>query len=102
MVRVHLFIFFCRFAEFATYIMEGNDRNVVRLLFVLSDKNYKNAKEENQMEKQQMLKVAGLVTTALGFAVTLVSSWIEEKQLDATVAEKVAEAVKKAMENGGN
>ena len=49
-----------------------------------------------------MLKVAGLVTTALGFAVTLVSSWIEEKQLDATVAEKVAEAVKKAMENGGN
>ena len=82
--------------------MEGNDRNVVRLLFVLSDKNYKNAKEENQMEKQQMLKVAGLVTTALGFAVTLVSSWIEEKQLDATVAEKVAEAVKKAMENGGN
>jgi len=24
-----------------------------------------------------------------------------EKQLDATVAEKVAEAVKKAMENGG-
>ena len=70
-------------------------------LFVLSDTNYKNAKEENQMEKQQMLKVAGLVTTALGFAVTLVSGWIEEKQLDATVAEKVAEAVKKAMENGG-
>ena len=34
------------------------------------------------MEKQKMLKVAGLVTTALGFAVTLV-------------------AVKKAMENGG-
>ena len=58
-------------------------------------------KEENQMEKQQMLKVAGLVTTALGFAVTLVSGWIEDKQLDATVAEKVAEAVKKAMENGG-
>lgn len=53
------------------------------------------------MEKQQMLKVAGLVTTALGFAVTLVSGWIEEKQLDATVAEKVAEAVKKAMEHGG-
>lgn len=81
--------------------MEGDDHNVVRLLFILSDKNYKNAKEENQMEKQKMLQIAGLATTALGFAVTLVSGWIADKQLDATVAEKVAEAVKKAMENGG-
>lgn len=53
------------------------------------------------MEKQKMLQIAGLATTALGFAVTLVSGWIADKQLDATVAEKVAEAVKKAMENGG-
>ena len=69
--------------------------------FILSDKKTIKCEGGNQMEKQQMLKVAGLVTTALGFAVTLVSGWIEEKQLDATVAEKVAEAVKKAMENGG-
>ena len=53
------------------------------------------------MEKQQMLKVAGLVTTALGFAVTLVSGWLEEKHVAPRVAEKVAAAVKKAMDNGG-
>lgn len=39
------------------------------------------------------IKVIGVVATVVGAAATLVSNWVGEKQQDAKIAEKVAEAV---------
>lgn len=64
-----------------------------------SDKTtIKNTKEEYQMDSNKLLKIASVVTTVLGLGVSLVTSMLEEKKMDAMVSEKVAEAVKKAME----
>ena len=50
------------------------------------------------MDSNKLLKIASVVTTILGLGVSLVTSMLEEKKMDAMVSEKVAEAVKKAME----
>lgn len=39
------------------------------------------------------LKVLGLLTTAGGFVLTLVSNWIQEKQQDEIIEEKVNKAL---------
>lgn len=44
------------------------------------------------------LKVLGIVTTILGAGVSLVSDYVNKKELDETVTKKVAEAVAKAAE----
>ena len=45
------------------------------------------------------LIVLGVVTSILGVGVSLVSDYVNKKELDTTIAEKVAEAVGKATEN---
>ena len=45
------------------------------------------------------LKVLGVVTSILGDSISLVSEYVNKKDLDTTIAEKVAEAVGKATEN---
>lgn len=41
----------------------------------------------------KMVKVIGIAATAVGVLATLASNWAGEKQQDAKIAEKVAEAV---------
>ena len=45
------------------------------------------------------LKVLGVVTIILGAGVSLMSDYVNKKELDTTIAEKIAEAVGKATEN---
>lgn len=44
------------------------------------------------------LKALGIGATALGLAASLFSSFVEDKKTDARIAEKVKEAVTKALE----
>lgn len=44
------------------------------------------------------VKIIGIVATVAGAAVSLVANWAGEKQQDAKIAEKVAEAIAKAKE----
>lgn len=44
---------------------------------------------------QRIIKIGGTVLTLAGVAVSLGSSWLEDKKLDIKVAEKVAEALAK-------
>ena len=62
-------------------------------------KNYNpfNGKEVTHM-KMNPIKIAGIAASVIGTAATLVGNWAGEKQQDAKIAEKVAEAVKKAKE----
>ena len=41
----------------------------------------------------KVIKVAGIVLTAVSFIVTMASDWVNEKKLDEKIAEKVAEAL---------
>lgn len=43
--------------------------------------------------KPNVVKIIGLVASAVGVVATLASNWANEKQTDAKIAEKVAEAV---------
>ena len=43
-----------------------------------------------------VIKVIGIVSAVVGAAATLVGNWAGEKQQDAKIAEKVAEALAKA------
>ena len=45
--------------------------------------------------KVNMIKVAGVAATVVGTASTLIGSWANDKQQDAKIAEKVAEAIAK-------
>ena len=45
------------------------------------------------MLNEKAIKAIGLVTTILGVGVSLVSNWVNDKNLDAKIAEKVAKAV---------
>ena len=45
--------------------------------------------------KVNLVKVAGMAATVIGTAATLVSSWANNKQQDAKIAEKVAESIEK-------
>ena len=44
------------------------------------------------------IKLVGIGATIVGAAATLVSSWAGEKQQDAKIAEKVAEALAKSAD----
>lgn len=45
--------------------------------------------------KVNMIKVAGITATVVGTAATLIGSWVNDKQQDAKIAKKVAEAIAK-------
>ena len=53
----------------------------------------KNLKGGTKMQNGKWLKVAGMVTTVLGFALTIAEGFINDKQMDIQIAEKVAEAL---------
>lgn len=44
----------------------------------------------------KVIKIIGIAAAVLGAGLTLVGNWASEKQQDAKIAEKVAEAVAKA------
>lgn len=44
----------------------------------------------------KVIKVLGVVASVAGVAATLVSNWVGEKQTDAKITEKVAEALAQA------
>lgn len=56
--------------------------------------NYFNGKEVTVM-KVNLVKVAGMAATVIGTAATLIGSWANDKQQDAKIAKKVAEAIAK-------
>ena len=43
--------------------------------------------------KPNVIKVIGIIASAVGVVASLASSWANEKQTDIKIAEKVAEAV---------
>ena len=45
------------------------------------------------MLNEKAIKAIGLATTVLGVGVSLISNWVNEKNLDAKITEKVAKAV---------
>ena len=45
------------------------------------------------MKNEKTLKFIGIATTLLGAALSVVSSWLEEQQLDRKVEEKVNQAL---------
>ena len=48
------------------------------------------------------LKVLGIAASVIGAGVSLLSDYVGKKELDAKIAEKVAEAVKNAAEEAKN
>lgn len=48
------------------------------------------------------LKVLGIAASVIGAGVSLVSDYVSKKEVDAKIAEKVAEAVAKATDNKKN
>lgn len=44
---------------------------------------------------QSIIKIGGTVLTLAGMAISLGSSWLDDKKLDIKIAEKVAEALAK-------
>ena len=47
------------------------------------------------MQKDKLIKIGGIVLTLAGAGISLATSILEDKKLDAKVAEKVAEALNK-------
>ena len=45
------------------------------------------------MLNEKAIKAIGIATTLVGVGVSLVSNWVNDKNLDAKIAEKVAKAV---------
>ena len=41
----------------------------------------------------KMIKIIGYASTAVGVATTVVTSWVDEKKMESTITEKVAEAI---------
>ena len=58
----------------------------------------RNRKEKCNM-KINVVKVLGVVASVGGAALTLLGNWAGEKQQEAKIAEKVAEAVSKSKES---
>lgn len=46
-----------------------------------------------------MVKILGFVATAIGFGAELFHDWVDEKEMDAKIEEKVNEALAKREEN---
>lgn len=44
---------------------------------------------------KKAIKIIGMATTLIGIGVNLVSDWVEDKQMDEKIAEKVLEEVTK-------
>lgn len=47
------------------------------------------------MLNQKVVKVIGLLTTVVGFGVSILSDWVDEKKMDNKIEEKVTEALEK-------
>lgn len=47
------------------------------------------------MFTEKTIKIIGYAATAVGIGATLVSDWVGEKKMDATIEKKVAEALLK-------
>ena len=47
------------------------------------------------MQKDKLIKIGGIVLTLAGAGISLATSKLEDKKVDAKVAEKVAEALEK-------
>ena len=43
----------------------------------------------------KLIKILGLATTLVGFGATLLGNYVNDKKMDATIAEKVTEAISK-------
>lgn len=56
-------------------------------------------KEVIALEKKKIngLKIVSLIVTVLGLGASLASSWVEDKKMEETIAEKVEERVVKAL-----
>ena len=52
-------------------------------------------KGECKMQKDKLIKIGGIVLTLAGAGISLATSMLEDKKLDAKVTEKVAEALTK-------
>ena len=50
------------------------------------------------MTNDKVVKTIGIVATVLGIGVSLVSSWVSEKKVDAMITDKVAKEVAKLSE----
>lgn len=48
------------------------------------------------------VKMLGLTATALGFASTMISGWVNNKQMEFTVDEKVGKAMEAYLQNHNN
>jgi len=48
------------------------------------------------------VKMLGLAATALGFASTMISGWVNNKQMEFTVDEKVGKAMEAYLQNHNN
>mgnify|MGYP001046329400 FL=1 len=46
-----------------------------------------------------MVKILGFVATAIGFGAELLHDWVDEKEMDAKIEEKVNEALAKRDED---
>lgn len=47
----------------------------------------------NKLNNEKAIKVIGFAATAIGFAATLVSNWVGEKNMKSEIAEQVAKAI---------
>ncbi len=47
------------------------------------------------MQKDKLIKIGGVILTIAGAGISLATSMLEDKKLDAKVTEKVAEALSK-------
>lgn len=45
------------------------------------------------MLNEKVIKAIGIATTVAGVGVSLISTWVNDKNLDAKIAEKVAKAI---------
>ena len=45
------------------------------------------------MKNDKLIKIIGIVTTVVGVGVSLVSNWVNDKNLDMKVNEKIAKAL---------
>lgn len=48
--------------------------------------------------KRKSIKILGTLVTVIGIGVNLITDWVNEKQMDATIEEKVNEALAKKNE----
>lgn len=47
-----------------------------------------------KFDEAKVLKIAGISTTVLGMGIAIVDAFVEDRNLDSRVSEKVAEAMK--------